>query len=228
MKRIENATSRQVTFSKRRTGLLKKAFELSVLCDVEKVALIIFSSRDKLYEFASSRWYDAAAYSATLTLALVPRLMAREKGKLNNLTTPPPQRTTMTASGFSLGIEGGLVCVGKGGRRREEARDVRPVSCTHWSGDDPSGRGRVGHLCTRSFAFAVLRDQGFLLPTRRWDPRWKHSLPPLSIWCFLAGPRQSSRSGGGPATAIGYFLDETELTTNLDRYRKNRKHLEIN
>ncbi|RZS03265.1 hypothetical protein BHM03_00033425 [Ensete ventricosum] len=54
MKRIENATSRQVTFSKRRTGLLKKAFELSVLCDVEKVALIIFSSRDKLYEFASS------------------------------------------------------------------------------------------------------------------------------------------------------------------------------
>ncbi|CAL9124906.1 unnamed protein product [Musa textilis] len=53
MKRIENATSRQVTFSKRRKGLLKKAFELSVLCDVE-VALIIFSSGGKLYEFASS------------------------------------------------------------------------------------------------------------------------------------------------------------------------------
>ncbi|THU69174.1 hypothetical protein C4D60_Mb08t11630 [Musa balbisiana] len=53
MKRIENATSRQVTFSKRRSGLLKKAYELSVLCDVE-VALIIFSSRGKLYEFSSS------------------------------------------------------------------------------------------------------------------------------------------------------------------------------
>ncbi|KAM7512050.1 hypothetical protein LguiB_010925 [Lonicera macranthoides] len=53
MRRIENATSRQVTFSKRRNGLLKKAFELSVLCDAE-VALIIFSSRGKLYEFASS------------------------------------------------------------------------------------------------------------------------------------------------------------------------------
>ncbi|XP_010692327.2 MADS-box protein SOC1 [Beta vulgaris subsp. vulgaris] len=52
MKRIENATSRQVTFSKRRNGLLKKAFELSVLCDAE-VALIIFSPRGKLYEFAS-------------------------------------------------------------------------------------------------------------------------------------------------------------------------------
>ncbi|CAL0315126.1 unnamed protein product [Lupinus luteus] len=53
MKRIENATSRQVTFSKRRNGLLKKAFELSVLCDAE-VALIVFSQRGKLYEFASS------------------------------------------------------------------------------------------------------------------------------------------------------------------------------
>jgi FtsZ-binding cell division protein ZapB len=53
MKRIENATSRQVTFSKRRNGLLKKAFELSVLCDAE-VALIVFSPRGKLYEFAST------------------------------------------------------------------------------------------------------------------------------------------------------------------------------
>lgn len=53
MRRIENAASRQVTFSKRRSGLLKKAFELSVLCDAE-VALIVFSPRGKLYEFASS------------------------------------------------------------------------------------------------------------------------------------------------------------------------------
>ncbi|XP_048431602.1 MADS-box protein SOC1 [Pyrus x bretschneideri] len=53
MRRIENTTSRQVTFSKRRSGLLKKAFELSVLCDAE-VSLIIFSPKGKLYEFASS------------------------------------------------------------------------------------------------------------------------------------------------------------------------------
>ncbi|XP_077248132.1 MADS-box protein SOC1-like isoform X2 [Tasmannia lanceolata] len=53
MRRIENATSRQVTFSKRRNGLLKKAFELSVLCDAE-VGLIVFSPRGKLYEFANS------------------------------------------------------------------------------------------------------------------------------------------------------------------------------
>ncbi|CAA3030240.1 MADS-box AGL42-like [Olea europaea subsp. europaea] len=53
MKLIENTTSRQVTFSKRRNGLLKKAYELSVLCDAE-VALIIFSQKGKLYEFSSS------------------------------------------------------------------------------------------------------------------------------------------------------------------------------
>ncbi|KAL7233284.1 hypothetical protein ACSBR1_017002 [Camellia fascicularis] len=53
LKRIENKINRQVTFSKRRNGLLKKAYELSVLCDAE-VALIIFSSRGQLYEFGSA------------------------------------------------------------------------------------------------------------------------------------------------------------------------------
>ncbi|WOK98345.1 hypothetical protein Cni_G07056 [Canna indica] len=53
MKRIDNKASRQVTFSKRRNGLLKKAYELSILCDAE-VALLIFSSKGKLYQFASS------------------------------------------------------------------------------------------------------------------------------------------------------------------------------
>ncbi|KAF5732319.1 AGAMOUS-like 20 [Tripterygium wilfordii] len=53
MKKIENATNRQVTFSKRRNGLLKKAYELSVLCDAE-VAVIVFSQKNRLYEFSSS------------------------------------------------------------------------------------------------------------------------------------------------------------------------------
>nr|AFA41493.1 MADS box transcription factor-like protein [Solanum tuberosum] len=57
MKRIENSTSRQVTFSKRRNGLTKKAYELSVLCDAE-VAFIIFSHKGRLFEFASSKCDD--------------------------------------------------------------------------------------------------------------------------------------------------------------------------
>ncbi|RYR06792.1 hypothetical protein Ahy_B05g074110 [Arachis hypogaea] len=54
MKRIENATSRQVTFSKRRSGLLKKAHELSVLCDAQ-IALIIFSQSGRLFEYSNQR-----------------------------------------------------------------------------------------------------------------------------------------------------------------------------
>lgn len=52
IKKIENATARQVTFSKRRRGLIKKAEELSVLCDAD-VALIIFSSTGKLFEYSN-------------------------------------------------------------------------------------------------------------------------------------------------------------------------------
>ncbi|XP_059461200.1 MADS-box protein SVP-like [Corylus avellana] len=57
IKKIDNVTARQVTFSKRRRGLLKKAEELSVLCDAE-VALIIFSATGKLFEFSSSSMKD--------------------------------------------------------------------------------------------------------------------------------------------------------------------------
>ncbi|CAN1295581.1 Floral homeotic protein APETALA 1 [Linum perenne] len=52
LKRIENKINRQVTFSKRRAGLHKKAHEISVLCDAE-VALIVFSHKGKLFEYAT-------------------------------------------------------------------------------------------------------------------------------------------------------------------------------
>lgn len=52
LKRIEDRCNRHVTFSKRRSGLIKKARELSVLCDVD-VGLIVFTNRGRLYEFCS-------------------------------------------------------------------------------------------------------------------------------------------------------------------------------
>ncbi|XWS63279.1 hypothetical protein CRYUN_Cryun06bG0081600 [Craigia yunnanensis] len=52
IKRIENQTTRQVTFSKRRAGLLKKTHELSVLCDAQ-IGLIIFSSTGKMCQYCS-------------------------------------------------------------------------------------------------------------------------------------------------------------------------------
>lgn len=60
LKRIENKINRQVTFSKRRSGLLKKAHEISVLCDAE-VALIVFSTKGKLCEYATDSWYDLSS-----------------------------------------------------------------------------------------------------------------------------------------------------------------------
>ncbi|XP_015885971.1 MADS-box protein SVP [Ziziphus jujuba] len=60
IKKIDNVTARQVTFSKRRRGLFKKAEELSVLCDVE-VALIIFSATGKLFEYSSSSMKEVLA-----------------------------------------------------------------------------------------------------------------------------------------------------------------------
>ncbi|KAM3265211.1 agamous-like MADS-box protein AGL11 isoform X1 [Capsicum chacoense] len=53
IKRIENNTNRQVTFCKRRNGLLKKAYELSVLCEAE-IALIVFSTRGRVYEYSNN------------------------------------------------------------------------------------------------------------------------------------------------------------------------------
>uniref|UniRef100_A0A7N0UZR6 MADS-box transcription factor 23-like n=1 Tax=Kalanchoe fedtschenkoi TaxID=63787 RepID=A0A7N0UZR6_KALFE len=53
IRRIDNPTSRQVTFSKRRNGLLKKANELAILCDAE-VGVMVFSSTGKVHDFASS------------------------------------------------------------------------------------------------------------------------------------------------------------------------------
>ncbi|KAI9398332.1 hypothetical protein POPTR_003G169700v4 [Populus trichocarpa] len=53
LKRIEKKICRQITFSKRRNGLIKKARDLSLLCDVQ-VALLVFSSSGKLYEFSSA------------------------------------------------------------------------------------------------------------------------------------------------------------------------------
>ncbi|KAG4384339.1 hypothetical protein GLYMA_13G257000v4 [Glycine max] len=53
IKKIDNINARQVTFSKRRKGLFKKAQELSTLCDAE-IALIVFSTTSKLFEYASS------------------------------------------------------------------------------------------------------------------------------------------------------------------------------
>ncbi|KAF5951865.1 hypothetical protein HYC85_009809 [Camellia sinensis] len=50
MTKMENESNLQVTFSKRRSGLFKKASELSILCGA-KVGIIVFSPGKKAYSF---------------------------------------------------------------------------------------------------------------------------------------------------------------------------------
>lgn len=54
-KKIEKTSNRLVTFSKRRQGLIKKANELAILCDVD-VGAIVYSHNGKLYEYAKPRY----------------------------------------------------------------------------------------------------------------------------------------------------------------------------
>lgn len=67
IKRIENSTNRQVTYSKRRNGLFKKANELTVLCDA-RVSIIMFSTSGKLHEYIS----PSTTYPLSLSLSLKP------------------------------------------------------------------------------------------------------------------------------------------------------------
>ncbi|KAL1540368.1 hypothetical protein AAHA92_24728 [Salvia divinorum] len=76
IKKIENTTNRQVTFSKRRNGLIKKAYELSVLCDVD-VALIMFSPSGRVSIFSGNT-------SIEEIMARFVNLPEHERGRLHN------------------------------------------------------------------------------------------------------------------------------------------------
>lgn len=54
IKRLESSSNRQVTYSKRRSGILKKAKELSILCDID-IALLMFSPTGKPTLFHGER-----------------------------------------------------------------------------------------------------------------------------------------------------------------------------
>ncbi|KAL8058725.1 hypothetical protein ABFX02_03G038800 [Erythranthe guttata] len=76
IKKIENTTNRQVTFSKRRNGLIKKAYELSVLCDVD-VALLMFSPSGRVSIFSGNS-------SIEEIMARYVNLPEHERGRLQN------------------------------------------------------------------------------------------------------------------------------------------------
>ncbi|XP_038905494.1 MADS-box protein SVP-like isoform X2 [Benincasa hispida] len=77
IKKIDNIAARQVTFSKRRRGLFKKAHELATLCDAD-IALIVFSASGKLFDYSSSSMLELLRRHNMLP-------------ELNNFSQPPSQ-----------------------------------------------------------------------------------------------------------------------------------------
>eukprot|EP00884_Botryococcus_braunii_P000887 jgi/Botrbrau1/1079/Bobra.0076s0043.1 len=53
IEKITDERNRQVTFTKRKNGLMKKAMELSVLCECE-IAMVIFNSQGRLFQYSST------------------------------------------------------------------------------------------------------------------------------------------------------------------------------
>ncbi|KAJ4950661.1 hypothetical protein NE237_027493 [Protea cynaroides] len=88
MKKIDNETTRGVTFSKRRFGLFKKASELSTLCGAE-VAIVVFSQNGKVYSFGHphvNSIVDKYLIQRTFPEGTVPEIVSRIQGtRVNEL-----------------------------------------------------------------------------------------------------------------------------------------------
>lgn len=86
-KKIENKLQRQLTYYKRKHGLIKKAMELSMMCDNTIVMCIISNSNNKTVVFSSeedgnkinndilNRIKDCVKYNNILTLKDVSTLI---------------------------------------------------------------------------------------------------------------------------------------------------------
>lgn len=92
-----------MTFNKRKFGVMKKAYELSVLCDCE-IALIIFSSSNRLYQYAST---DMDKVLLKYTEYNEPHESLTNKNiievsKNKQISQPPTQKTKKSSSPHHL------------------------------------------------------------------------------------------------------------------------------
>eukprot|EP00731_Ephydatia_muelleri_P016749 Em0009g1173a len=107
--RISDERNRQITFSKRKAGLLKKAYELSILCDVE-IAVIMITSNKKLYQYASSnmnsiliRYTDFKDPDESKTNAdILEDITKRDKGSQPDDSGDEEEETTSAPQSFLL------------------------------------------------------------------------------------------------------------------------------
>ncbi|KAM0822520.1 hypothetical protein ACQ4PT_071446 [Festuca glaucescens] len=97
LRRIENNVSRQVTFSKRRSGLLKKAHEIAVLCDAD-VAVIVFSAKGRLYEYSTHTRNLMGEQLDSLTAREVQQLEQQIGNALRNIRIRKEKAEVLEAS----------------------------------------------------------------------------------------------------------------------------------
>ncbi|VAI44046.1 unnamed protein product [Triticum turgidum subsp. durum] len=117
IKRIQDATGRQVCYSKRRSGIMKKARELAVLCDAQ-VAVVVLSSTGKHHHFCSdgadikgilNRYQQATGTSLwTEQYEEMQRTLSRLKDINRNLRTEIRQRMGEDLDALEFGELRGL------------------------------------------------------------------------------------------------------------------------
>lgn len=173
----------QVTFTKRKFGLMKKAYELSVLCDCE-IALIIFNSTNKLFQYASTDMdkvllkyteYNEPHESRTNS-DIVEALNKKEhKGSSNGCDSPEPDDAQYTLTPRTEA---------KYNKINEEFEMMMQRGTAHMNGNRSSGLSPVPvSLPLNSSPYAP--DSGLLQPTQPSPQSACHSPRPSSSGAML-------------------------------------------
>ncbi|CAN0896106.1 Transcription factor CAULIFLOWER [Linum grandiflorum] len=140
LKRIEDKSSRQVSFSKRRKGLMKKAREISILCDAQ-LALLVFSSRGNLYHFSSHHssidMGSSVRAQREIQNTYDPRVNAEIDASIATKVLPGSKRFTGVAHAFLHPQS--LAKILKRYRNRTEAGSSKGTTNVESSNDEAAG-----------------------------------------------------------------------------------------
>ncbi|KAJ9120091.1 hypothetical protein QFC22_002989 [Naganishia vaughanmartiniae] len=157
IKRLAEDRNRNVTFLKRKAGLMKKAWELSVLCGAE-VSVIVFNSAGKLFEFSSASSVELAidryhSYAGPVERRKPEEFIAQQAaGGADNSDDDEDVQPVPSGSGAAAGglNNGGAPITASGNmslRGRDEWKEATVPSYSHLQGgiDDDRTDGGMPH-----------------------------------------------------------------------------------
>ncbi|XP_053742660.1 myocyte enhancer factor 2aa isoform X7 [Synchiropus splendidus] len=153
--RIMDERNRQVTFTKRKFGLMKKAYELSVLCDCE-IALIIFNSSNKLFQYASTDMdkvllkyteYNEPHESRTNSDIVEPTALPQQNFSMH-VAVPVSNPNAMYQSGAPLGgqsLAAAAASLGEGGMLSPPQSSLHRNVASSGAPQRPTSAGNAGN-----------------------------------------------------------------------------------